>query len=355
MHPCAVASTVEPTLDAIGAEVGAMSVVVESKRTRGQPHRENANYVLPEACAVQINSRLMELEARLDDVPETAENASAHKAVRHWVAQARTATSRRSRLRRDAMKDWWSGKWIEQGWTAVNQAEAALIMLEPPRKVFEGLPALQEELDRAVDKQDPRYIAYTARLRDIAEDKRLSSGEREGLVQIRRIIDRASDDTHRGQRSFRNIVMLTCGFLTFMLFIAVVWHAINPAFLSLCRDNQGATTCLDGTANAKPIDLAEVVGVGLLAGLLSGLFTVGKLKTVRSAYDIPRVQVILKAVAGATTAVLGILILQSGVVLLPASTSAAAMLSYAALFGYSQELFTRVVDRYASSLLAASP
>ena len=149
---------------------------------------------------------------------------------------------------------------------------------------------------------------------------------------------------------FRNAVVVTSAALAVMLGIAVVWHLLETNFLSLC----GATgRCLDGGKRSHGIDVAEVVGVGLLAGLLAGLLNLGSLTNVSSPYalDLLRVQVLLKAVAGATTALLGILLLQSGLIVDAASTTGAAMLAYAALFGYSQEVFTRVVDRQASSLL----
>jgi len=56
--------------------------------------------------------------------------------------------------------------------------------------------------------------------------------------------------------------------------------------------------------------------------------------------------------SGAATAVIGVLLVQSGIVVSPAqSASEALFLAYAAVFGFSQQLLTRFVDKRAGKLL----
>lgn len=313
--------------------------------------------VQPETCSVFINARRMELQARLDAIVQPGGNPAYDEAT-DWLRVAEEASrsggSRgpAARIRRwwSGMRSWWSGERIERGWCALHQAEDAIITLEAPERIPPQIPALQETLNETLDRGDPRYVALTGKLTQLAKTETLGEPDIAELIDIRRSLNSATDDRHRGIRVFRNAVVVTSAALAVMLGIAVVWHLLETNFLSLC----GATgRCLDGGKRSHGIDVAEVVGVGLLAGLLAGLLNLGSLTNVSSPYalDLLRVQVLLKAVAGATTALLGILLLQSGLIVDAASTTGAAMLAYAALFGYSQEVFTRVVDRQASSLL----
>jgi hypothetical protein len=314
--------------------------------------REDAWRVSPETCSVLINVRRMELQARLDSLPTSAREHPSYEAARRWLTEAESAAVDPGGVVA-SLRDWWSGERIERGWSAVHQAEDALLMLEPRQAVLQDIPVIQQELNETLDSKDARYVDFTGKLTKMAKDEKLDDDEIKSLIHIRQLIHRATDDTHQGLRGFRNLVVVTCAVLAVMLVVAVIWHLINPNFLSLCTGGS-ASVCPNGTSTPHSLDLAEVVGVGLLAGLLAALLSLGKLQ-VTSPYNLPRVQVVLKAVAGATTALLGILILQSGLIFDAATTTGAAFLAYAALFGYSQELFTRIVDRHVSSLLSTKP
>ncbi len=322
----------------------------EPASLREESRNAYARPVPPETCSVLINARRMELLARLDAIPAPKRDHPSFERAKECLSAAESATSEPEGIVK-RFRDWWSGERIERGWSAVHQAEDALITLEPRHAVLQDIPALQERLNETLDRQDPRYVSFTGQLSKMAKDERLDENEIKSLIHIRHLIHRATNDSHQGVRAFRNLVVVTSVALVVMLVVAVIWHFLNPSFLSFC--NKGV--CLNGTSQSHGIDLAEIVGVGLLAGLLAGLLTLGKLKSVNSPYNLPRVQVLLKAVAGATTALLGILILQSGLIFDAAKTTGTAMLAYAALFGYSQELFTRVIDRHVSSLLGTKP
>ncbi|MGO9762607.1 MAG: hypothetical protein ACLP1Q_15230, partial [Solirubrobacteraceae bacterium] len=60
-----------------------------------------------------------------------------------------------------------------------------------------------------------------------------------------------------------------------------------------------------------------------------------------------------KPVTGAATAMVAVLLLHSGLIVEPKGqpTSIEVVLGYAALFGFSQELLTRLVDKRASAII----
>jgi hypothetical protein len=59
-------------------------------------------------------------------------------------------------------------------------------------------------------------------------------------------------------------------------------------------------------------------------------------------------------VAGAATALAGVLLLQANLLVRPAgSNTESVLLAYALLFGFSQQLFTQFVDKRAGNLIEA--
>jgi hypothetical protein len=70
------------------------------------------------------------------------------------------------------------------------------------------------------------------------------------------------------------------------------------------------------------------------------------------AYGMPIALAILKLPTGAVTAVLGLVLMRGGFVPgLSALDTSAQILAWAAIFGYAQQLFTRLVDQQAKTVL----
>jgi hypothetical protein len=95
----------------------------------------------------------------------------------------------------------------------------------------------------------------------------------------------------------------------------------------------------------------EVLVVGMVGGLLSAAFSLSNLKEPPSRYSLRAPQMLLKPVAGAGTGLLGVLLVQGDVLVSPAARTEAALIAYAALFGFAQHLLTRFVDSQATRLL----
>ena len=72
-------------------------------------------------------------------------------------------------------------------------------------------------------------------------------------------------------------------------------------------------------------------------------------------YSLPFVLALLKLPTGALTAFLGLTILRAAIIPgVDSLDSSAQILFYAVLFGYSQEIFTGLVDRQAQVVLAGN-
>ena len=72
---------------------------------------------------------------------------------------------------------------------------------------------------------------------------------------------------------------------------------------------------------------------------------------VPSRYDPKSWQAFLKPATGAVTGILGVMLVQSELILAPTGNKDYVLLIYAVLFGFSQQLFTRTIDKQADQLV----
>ena len=93
-----------------------------------------------------------------------------------------------------------------------------------------------------------------------------------------------------------------------------------------------------------------VIGVGAIAGTLTTVTAVTSTQGTPGPYSVLGPQVLLKVFAGSATALLAVLLLYNGVGTLgPARGDAAYFV--AAIFGFSQQLFTQLVDSKAKTVV----
>jgi hypothetical protein len=250
----------------------------------------------------------------------------------------------------DGLTSWWTGETITAAWEAIHEAEVRLVRLEDDEAVKANLPWLLAWLQGAMDKSEKRS-SYEKELEDLEKkDTRL---DQTLIEQIYRAVIVANSDRYSNLRTFRNNLILVTAMLGSLVCVLAAWHALNPGFATLCsaEDDNGVAHCIDGSDSDRS-DVALVALVGAVGGLLAIAFGLAKAVTPPSRYD-PRIwQILLKPVAGAATALAGVLFIQSDLLIGPASSrSESLFLSYAVLFGFSQQLFTRFIDKRAGVLI----
>jgi hypothetical protein len=104
------------------------------------------------------------------------------------------------------------------------------------------------------------------------------------------------------------------------------------------------------TATGADVFIVEIVG--LVAATLAGAIALRRMRGTSTPYGVPVALILLKLPAGALTAVLGLLFMRGGFVPgLTALDSAAQILAWAIIFGYAQQVFTRLVDNQGQDLL----
>jgi hypothetical protein len=100
-------------------------------------------------------------------------------------------------------------------------------------------------------------------------------------------------------------------------------------------------------------DYLAVEFIGLTAASIAAAAALRKVRGTSTAFGIPIALALLKLPTGALTAVLGLLLMRGGFVPgLSALDSPGQIIAWAVVFGYSQELFTKFVDRQGQAVLA---
>jgi len=248
------------------------------------------------------------------------------------------------------------------------------------------MPSLSAHVNRYLSKDDPRRI----KLHEVvtkANDGALTLTDRGIAVASYHAANSQRRRELLRLRTFRNVLVI----VTFILLaiasgLAILgWH--QPTLLPICftpnnkivcpthestitATKTGSTGSANGqtgsstgiaqgpdidteiAATASHWDLVLVELVGLVAAAVAGAFALRGVRGTSTPYSLPVALAGLKLATGALTAFLGLMLMRGAFVPgLSALDSSAQILSWAIVFGYSQQLFTRLVDQQAQSVL----
>jgi hypothetical protein len=340
---------------------------------------------------------LASLHAWVASSPEANQSEVLSKAIRLHLAAARDAAMyRRPRFRTSP-----TGALIERAMSNLDAAEATMLNIAPPSYVLGQLPNLLNHVQRHLVPKDPRrqefeYIAHQFGVQDQTGRRRRSAAERPTEVQPKEL-QRALPDEERGRiasavrgassaalreqlrvRSFRNVLLATA-LLMAMLAVGIAFLGlISPTTVPLCfePERSGQTVVVCPTAQsallsttdesgpaapdvddavkqtAGPWDLLTVELVGLTAAAVGAATAIRGIRGSSEPHNLPVALVALKLPTGAVTAFLGLLLMRGQFVPgLSALDTSAQILAWALVFGFAQQLFTRLVDQQAHSVL----
>jgi len=205
--------------------------------------------------------------------------------------------------------DLWSGLSVETAWRCLQLAQEELLQVRPADELNAEAPHLlalgtRHKLESASGKLGPERVDPLAA---------------QSVLKAAHI---ATNTAHTSVRRLRNRVLM---WATLIAAVVIALWAGGVA--------DGAT-----------------VGLGALGGLLSVVF-VAKEADLGAAYNVQLSQGLLKLASGAGTAILAVAILRGS----GASTDPSHLQEYAAVFGFSQQAFTRLVDEKAKALTGSAP
>jgi hypothetical protein len=274
------------------------------------------------------------------------------RAVHEALDDAAAAIEDRDWLTR--LRGWWTGTYLTAGWESVHDAEAELVGLERDESARAALPGLLTWLSEVMPSGEER-TRYETELRAFVDGSKPL--DRTVVQQAYRDTIIANNEKHASLRAFRNLLALVSAGLAALLVALAIWHAINPNVVSLCGTSRanataGATPRCVTDAKSRPLDVAEIELVGAIGGLLSIAFGLGGAVVAPPRYNPRPQQALLKPIAGAATGLIGVMLIQSDILVAPAgNVSESLLLAYAAIFGVSQQLLTQFVDKRAGQLL----
>jgi hypothetical protein len=300
-----------------------------------------------------------------------------------------------------------NGPLIERATSNLDAAEAQLLNFAPPDYVLGQMPSLLrhvqrhlgptdpgrqefERIARSVGINDPDHPSSQSRTdQDLHQKKATIDNERGTIVATVRA---ASSECLREQlrlRSFRNIVVITAVLMALLAVGVGLTGVFNKTLVPLCfaPEESGEAIVVCPTAQsgpfiplqhggtgragggteerpplldiddviewtAKPWDLIVVELVGLTAAAIAAAAAIRGIRGSSERYGLPVALAALKLPTGAITAFLGLLLMRGQFVPgLSALDSPAQILAWALVFGYAQQLFTRLVDQQGQVVL----
>jgi len=171
------------------------------------------------------------------------------------------------------------------------------------------------------------------------------------------------------------IVVTTVAMATLALVLAVIgW--VSPDTIPMCftpestdtattkvtvvcptkqsRQIRDSSNTIDNATSrtTSRIDIGLIEILGMTAAAVAAAVAIRGVRGSSEPYGIPVALAVLKLPTGAVTAFLGLLLMRGGFVPgLSALDTSAQILAWAIIFGYAQQLFTRLVDQQAHTIL----
>jgi hypothetical protein len=277
--------------------------------------------------------------ATLADTPEFQRwRAVAEKAL----DEAESVANGEVMLRRRPV-EWWTGWRVERAWRALHDAEVAIIAADP--QLAAHLPAIRVRVALTLPEQDPRR-------RELETQDR---PPREAVVDAVRAAFDASDDSHAEARALRNKLCVAAFALVVLNTVLGLVGIFRPGFLPLCvaRVNApGQVACASGGTASGGADVWLTQVLGATGALIAAVVSLVRRRPSLSPYIMVGYQALIKVLLGAALAVVGVLALAAGLGEgLIGLRGQAAVLVAAVVFGYAQQLGTRLLDNYADRLL----
>jgi hypothetical protein len=301
----------------------------------------------------------------------------------HLQAARDAATVKPMRLR--------TGPLMERASSNLDAAEAHILNIAPADYVLGQMACLLRHVQCHLPATDPGRQNFERIARKVGGDDSPEPDDRRQTIDNARgaivtTVRSASSAALRELirlRSFRNVVVVTTVLMTVLALGVALTGLLQRSLIPLCFAPEESGTALvvcptaqsdrftpsqdGGTAQpgapvrdiddvvaetTRPEDLLIVELVGLTAAAIATAAAIRRIKGTSERYGIPVALAALKLPTGALTAFLGLLLMRGQFVPgLSALDNSAQILAWALVFGYAQQLFTRLVDQQGQTVL----
>lgn len=285
----------------------------------------------------------------------------------------------------------------ERAMSNLDAAEALLLNLAPEEYLLGQMPSLLQHVRCHLVPGDSRREGMEdvagrlglpdaaggikQRCHEISQDDRLAiiRRERGQIVSATRAASSAALREQVRVRSFRDLLVATTIVLSLLAIGLAITGLRYPGLLPLCfaPEEAGSAVVVCPTQRSlpfavaagepvdtardiddaiqetvRPWDLLIVEVTGLAAAAIAAAGAIRKIRGSSERYGVPLALAALKLPTGALTALLGLLLMRGQFVPgLSALDTSAQILAWALVFGYAQQLFTRLVDQQGQSVL----
>ncbi|MBV9844063.1 MAG: hypothetical protein JOZ47_03160 [Kutzneria sp.] len=314
--------------------------------------RVDSNQARASDWQLTVESRARRVRAELLDlaeVPGTEQERRAAADALDIVDQALTCKERWFR----AIAAWWSGWHIERAWRALHEAEVCVIAAHPD--LTSRLPGLRQRIASYLHEDDLRRVA----LDTLQPSQPPSRGDKAVVYDAMRAAFDATDDVHSSARALRNKLIAAALILFTVNTVLGILGFVRPGFMPLCAHlpqlgeaSNVLTVCASGGKSPAPPDIWLVQVIGAFGAIIAAVILLVRRRPSLSPYVLVGYQALIKVLLGAALAVVGVLALSAGVAQgLTCITSQSALLLWAAVLGYSQQVGTRLLDNYADRVM----
>ncbi|MEU3650922.1 hypothetical protein AB0E59_46735 [Lentzea sp. NPDC034063] len=231
---------------------------------------------------------------------------------------------------------WWDGRQKEDVWRSLHAAEARITSLGPD--LAGRLPDVRARVGAHLSGKDDRYRALGK-----IDAANLGPDDRTKVETALEAAFKLGDDAFSTLRGHRNRLLYTGAMLLVGLLMIGLAASITPERLPL------------GPGGAPvPGDFWWVALLGSFGAIFAASVTGAKLKLSLAPYAFGVPLFGLKIVLGAAFAVVGVLLLKAGAVAGQKVENQVALIVAAIVFGYSQQVGTKILDTYSKKLVAAA-
>jgi hypothetical protein len=307
------------------------------------------------ARAAELETLSILLRARTPVNPPSAAEALERAIQAHVDAAKAAATDSSKPLAA------FSGAPVVRATRNLHAAEIDLLRLAPTEYLRGQLAAVQAYVHRVL----PRGEGSRSSLDAIVKQSKLSDPDREAVLATLREAQSEDRKSVARVRSFRNVLLVTAAGLALGALAMALLGVFAPDAIPLCFHPGTNVVCPTaespvGKADVDTViadttsgwDLALVEIVGVLAAGIAAAAALRRIKGTSTPYSLPVALAVLKLPTGALTALLGLLLMRGQFVPgLSALDNSGQIVAWAVVFGYSQQLFTRLVDDQAQTVL----
>ncbi|MER7755289.1 hypothetical protein [Kitasatospora sp. NPDC097643] len=240
--------------------------------------------------------------------------------------------------------------------THVDMAYSLLLRMLSDQDFRAEVPGLAALIGHYLHPDDPQRVdalEIVHAVDALPDGTPVSSRQREALIDAAWAARQVLQNESARAASFVHILYAVTIVLAVLAGAVAVLAYFSPDLVPICFNPSGGQVCVTGSSPER-WDYLVIELVGVVAAAVAAAVSLRQVKGTATAYNVPVALAALKLPTGALTALLGLLLMRGQFV--PGLTnldSSAQIVAYGIVFGYAQQIGTRLIDRQGQEVLKA--